>query len=529
MNVTILDYVKVLWRRKWLISFCFFFAAVIGYGVSFFIEPEYHSEVVIVLQEDIAKKGLTREFFAMGLLGLETRTGTEIAIIESDACLGKVVKDLQLFIDRRDVPRDTTGHQIIGDIYINETLAYGTYKIEFVDDSGNYEVLTKTGSHVGSGKCGDWFRGGGMAFLIAPIEVPRKGTGFKIKIDDPIKYTPYYVDTKLKITIESDNILVISPRYYDPVKTKQIAERIVAEYLYQRQEYGRSVAKEISQLIKRRMNHILMERKKAEDELIRYQQEYGVIYTDDPGPLIEPIMVLKNDAVIAGVQRDTLRLYIRELEKTGDADVSYIDSMTIAGIIPPDSSLIELQRNINAEEATLSNLRTSYTDKHPMVIEQEENVRRLKADLLKNTVNALEDAITSINNRVMLLEGNYNERYQDVPPKQMEAARLARKIYEADTIYATLAAEYEQHKVEEVTEDSKQRYIRVITEPTIPERPNKPRKRMNALVSGVFGAFLGVVFAFVLQALDLTPLLAKIPGFARFKSLLARTKGMLRR
>jgi uncharacterized protein involved in exopolysaccharide biosynthesis len=529
MNVTILDYIKVVWGRKWLIAFCFFIAAVLGYAVSFLIEPEYHSEVVIVLQEDLAKKSLAKEVFAMGFLGLETRTGTEIAIIESDACLGKVVRDLQLFIDRRDVPRDSTGHQIIGDIYINDALSYGTYKIEFVDGSGNYKVVTKDGRYVGSGECGDWFRGGGMAFLIAPMELPRKGTGFEIKIDDPITYTPYYVSSKLQITIESDNILVIKPRYYDPVKTKQIADRIVAEYLYQRQEYGRSVAKEISQLIKRRMNHILMERKKTEDDLIRYQQEYGVIYTEDPGPLIEPIMILKNEAAIAEVQRDTLRLYTRELEETGDTDVSYIDSMTIAGIIPSDSSLIELQRNVNTEEATLSNLRASYTDKHPMVIEQEEKIRRLKADLLKNTVNALEDAINGINNRVALLEANYNERYQDVPPKQMEAARLARKIYEADTVYATLAAEYEQRKVDEVTEDSKQRYIRVITEPTIPERPDKPRKKMNALVSGVFGAFLGVVFAFILHALDITPILAKIPGFTKFQSLLTRAKGMLRR
>jgi len=529
VKITVIDYIKVLWEHKWLIAFCFFFAAILGFVVSFFIEPEYHSSVVIVLQEETAKRGLSAEFLASGILGLETKTGTEIGIIKSDACLGKVVKDLQLFIDRSDIPRDETGHQIIGDIYLNETVAYDTYEIEFTDGAGTYRVRTEGGGFVGSGSCGDWFRGGGMAFLISPIETPRKGTGFKIKIDDPVAYVPFYAETKMKITIESDDILIIQCRYDDAVKTKQIAERIVAEYLYQKQEYGRSVSKEISQLIKRRMNYVLRERNKAENELMRHQQEEGVIYSEDMVPIIEPISALKNEATLAEVQRETLRLYMRELEGKGDTDVSYIDSMTMAGVISGDSSLVDLQRNIYEAETTLTSLRSTYTDKHPMVVEQEEKVRLLKSKLLNRTHDTLREAIAGVNKRVALLEDKYNAYYEDLPPKQMEAARLAREILEADTVYAALAAEYEQHKVEEAKEDSKQRYIRVITEPTIPTRPDKPKKKLNALVSGVFGGFFGVIFAFILHMFDLTPVLSKIPGYRKFKSFLDRRKGIFRR
>jgi uncharacterized protein involved in exopolysaccharide biosynthesis len=529
VNITIVDYIKVLWKYKWLIAFCFFSAAVLGFGVSFFIEPEYHSEVVIVLQGETAKKGLSKDFLASGILELETKTGTEIAIIKSDACLGKVVEDLQLFIDRSDIPRDETGHQIIGDIYLNETVAYDTYEIEFTDDAGNYRVSTERGRFVGSGSCGDWFRGGGMGFMLSPIETPHKGKSFKIEINDPVSYVPFYADTKLKISIESDDILIIQCRYNDGVKTKQIADRIVAEYLYQKQEYGRSVSKEISQLIKRRMNYILRERNKAEDGLIRHQQEEGVIFTEDLVPVIEPISALKNEATLAEVQRETLRLYMRELEDEGDTDVSYIDSMTMAGVISGDSGLIDLQRNVYEAETRLSSLRSTYTGAHPMVVEQEEKVRLLKSELLKKTHDSLREAIAGVNKRVNLLEERYSVYYQDLPPKQMEAARLSRTIYEADKIYGTLAAEYEQHKVEEAKEDSKQRYIRVITEPTIPKRPDKPRKKMNALVSGVFGGFFGVVFAFILHLFDLTPVLSRIPGYEKVKSFLDRRKGIFRR
>jgi uncharacterized protein involved in exopolysaccharide biosynthesis len=529
MKVTIIDYVKVLWEYKWLIGFCFFFAAALGFGVSLFIEPEYHSEVVIVLQEDVARKGLAREFFAMGVLGMETRTGTEIAIIKSDACLGKVVEDLQLFIDRSDIPRDDTGHQIIGDIYMNDTAVYDIYEIKFTNDSGDYKVSTENGRYVGSGICGEWFRGGGLAFLLAPIEIPQKGKSFNIEINNPVTYVPYYAETKLAISIESDNILIILCRYNDAVKTKQIAERIVSEYLFQKQEYGRSVSKEISQLIKRRMNYVLRERNQAENELILYQQEQGVIFTEDLAPVIEPITSLKNEATLAEVQRETLRLYMRELEDTGDTNVSYIDSMTIAGIISADSSLTDLQRNIYEAETTLTDLRSTYTDKHPIVLEQEERVRLLKTELLNKTYDSLKDAVTGVNKRVSLLEERYNEYYLDLPPKQMEAARLARKIYETDTIYATLAAEYEQNKVDEAKEDSKQRYIRVITEPTIPKKPDKPRKKINALVSGVFGALFGTVFAFILRTFDFTPVLANIPAYTRIKAFLDRRKGIFRK
>ncbi|UCE26488.1 MAG: hypothetical protein JSW52_09060 [Candidatus Coatesbacteria bacterium] len=529
MKITVVDYVKVIWKYKWLIAFCFLFAAVLGFGVSLLMEPEYSSSVVIVLQEETAKKGLSTDFLAGGILGLETKTGTEIAIIESDACLGKVVNDLQLFIDRSDIPRDETGHQIIGDIYLNETIAYDTYKVEFVDGAGNYRVSTEGGRYVGSGSCGDWFRGGGMGFLLSPIETPRKGTDFEIKVDDPVAYVPFYATKKMKISIESDDILIIQCHYDDAVKTKQIAERIVAEYLYQKQEYGRSVSKEISQLIKRRMNYILRERNKAENELMRHQQEEGVIFTEDMVPIIEPISALKNEATLAEVQRETLRLYMRELEGKGDTDVSYIDSMTMAGVITGDSSLIDLQRNIYEAETTLTGLRSTYTNKHPMVTEQEEKVRLLKSELLNRTHDSLREAIAGVNKRVTLLEDKYNVYYQDLPPKQMEAARLSREIYEADTIYNTLAAEYEQHKVEEAKEDSKKRYIRVITEPTIPKRPDKPRKKMNALVSGVFGGFFGVVFAFILHMFDFTPVLSKIPGYDKIKSILDLRKGIFKR
>ena len=65
--------------------------------------------------------------------------------------------------------------------------------------------------------------------------------------------------------------------------------------------------------------------------------------------------------------------------------------------------------------------------------------------------------------------------------------------------------------------------------PTIPKRPDKPKKKMNALVSGVFGGFLGVVFAFILHMFDFTPVLSKIPGYDKVKSILDRGKGIFKR
>ncbi|MCP4228902.1 MAG: hypothetical protein GY771_01970 [bacterium] len=525
-------YFRVIWRFKYFIAFLFIAGGLIGYLGSRFVTPVYTSTVEFVFpEESLGAAGLLGTDFLKAVgMGGEDITGTEIEIMQSESVFGEVIDKLQLNIDRRDIPRNANGHEVIGRIETNEAIRYGTYKIKFTDDKGNFVVKKKGGAYVGSGVNGCEFKGGGISFVLEATDLPKKGTAFDFSIEDPEITLAEMSEKNLNFSITAPRIIEIKTEHYDPVVTKRMAEEIITLYVLKTQFYNISVSKEASLLLKRRINEVEIELKKNQEKMANYQIENKILYSGgETEAMVADIGIIKSTMVEAELKRDQLRLILSKMDRGEEVDTTLIDALVISGIMGSESGLTELQARITAEKALLDSLRAKYTDDHPSVIASKETINEMENSLMVQTYEVLNRALINYSDNAMSAEAKFNSYTEELPVKQMELAVLEKNLTTNTAILQALYTEYEAVKVSSIKEEGKKRKIRVIKEPHIPAEPVIPDKKRNAIISAVILGFFGVVWAFINHFFDFQPLYDRIPFYNRLSDFISSVKSRFAR
>lgn len=522
-KIDIAAYFKIIWRFRYLIAILFVFGGLLGYFVSRFITPKYETSVEFVFpEESMGSQG----FFSTDILkavGADNdTTGTEIEIITSESVFGNVIKELQLNIDRRDIPRDENDHEIIGRIEVNDTTRYGEFRIKFVDKDGNYIVENKGGGYLGSGSNGYWFNGAGIAFLLAAKKPPKKGTSFILEVEDPKSALNVMSEKNISFFIAAPRIILLKTNHHNPVTTKRMAEEIVNTYILEAQSYNMSVSKEAGLLLKRRINEMERRLKQDQKKMADYQIDNHILYSGGgTEAMVADIGLIKSTMVEAELKRDQLRLLLSKLENEEDFDSTVVDAYLISGIISGDSGLANLHQRINGEKALLDTLRAKYTDDHPSVIASKESIAEMERSLMIQTYEALNKALENYSDNAASAEAKFNAYTEELPLKEMDLAILEKDVITDIEILKALYTEYEALKVSEIKEEGKKRRVRIIKEPHIPSEPVFPDKKKNAIVTAVILSFFGIVWAFVNHFFDFSPLYERIPfynSFSKFKS-----------
>jgi capsule polysaccharide export protein KpsE/RkpR len=86
-----------------------------------------------------------------------------------------------------------------------------------------------------------------------------------------------------------------------------------------------------------------------------------------------------------------------------------------------------------------------------------------------------------------------------VPALALEYGRLARDLKVHETLYALLVSQFEQAKLAEARDTPT---VQVL-DPAIPaERKSRPKILLNVLIAGILSLFIGLLWAFVREAMD---------------------------
>ncbi len=524
-------YFKVIWKYRYLIATLFVIGGLLGYFVSRFITPKYETSIEFVFpEESLGAQSLFSGNLLKAVGADNDSTGTEIEIITSESVFGNVIKELQLNIDRRDIPRDENDHEIIGRIEVNETTRFGEFSIKFVDKNGNYIVENGGGGYLGSGSNGDWFNGAGVAFLIATKKPPKKGSSFTLDIENPKSTLNVMSEENLNFYIAAPRIILLRTSHHNPATTKRMAEEIVNTYILETQSYKISVSKEAGLLLKRRINEMERRLKHDQKKMADYQIDNHILYSGGgTEAMVADIGLIKSTMVEAELKRDQLRLLLSRLENEEDFDTTVVDAYLISGIISGDSGLINLQQRINGEKALLDTLRAKYTDDHPSVIASKESIAEMERSLMIQTYGVLNKALENYSDNAVSAEAKFNSYTEELPLKEMELAILEKDVITDIEILKALYIEYEALKVSEIKEEGKKRRVRIIKEPHIPSEPVFPDKKKNAIVTAVILSFFGIVWAFVNQLFDFSPLYERIPFYNSFSNFKSKIKSIFTR
>lgn len=159
-----------------------------------------------------------------------------------------------------------------------------------------------------------------------------------------------------------------------------------------------------------------------------------------------------------------------------------IDEQTRAVI----ESIAKLRAQIAAKEVELRAMRTYATPQNPELRKAEEELKGLKAELIKL------EAKSGKNPEPLTPTGR-------IPELGIEYARKLRDLKFRETLYEILLKMYEQAKLEEASEPS---IIQVIEKAIPPEKKVKPKRKLMVMIATITGFFFSIFMAFFMEYIE---------------------------
>jgi tyrosine-protein kinase Etk/Wzc len=180
--------------------------------------------------------------------------------------------------------------------------------------------------------------------------------------------------------------------------------------------------------------------------------------------------------------KDNLASAEEDLKKTGQkTGLMQLDSQTRATI----GLLADLRGQIAAKEVEISGMRSFATVENPELQMAEQQLASLRAQEQK--MGAASEGASN----ALIPKGNMQEA-------SIEYIRKLRDVKYYETIFDLLARQYEVAKVDEAKQGS---VVQVVDRAIVPDKRSSPQRTLIVLGAGVFGLFLGVVWAFAKEGL----------------------------
>ncbi|CAB1063601.1 Tyrosine-protein kinase EpsD (EC [Olavius sp. associated proteobacterium Delta 1] len=238
--------------------------------------------------------------------------------------------------------------------------------------------------------------------------------------------------------------------------------------------------------------------KLAENELQAFKKSYGLISLDaQTQNTLNRLYAVETEYEKTKIEKDEIASQLRMIQANNIAASGELkESLFTAG---PNSPVFGLKTKLSELLLKRQTLLINFTDKHPRVIEIDDQIQAV----LHETKKELQSLLNSYKTR----EQDFAQRISQLrrenlslPEKGLLLVRLQRDVELQESLYSQLKEKYqetliqESGKVEEVT----------ILKPAIsPEQPfNIPSKIMIVVTGVVMGLILGVVFAFLAEVFD---------------------------
>jgi len=181
-----------------------------------------------------------------------------------------------------------------------------------------------------------------------------------------------------------------------------------------------------------------------------------------------------------------------------------------------------LINELKKAELILQDLRNNFTDEHPQVIEEQENLSVIESQIHETLVANLDKlqrdkaiAKSTISSNMLMVQNNLEnklrllnsdirqkkELIQSLPAKKMLNQGLKRNFTLSEDIYTFLL----KKKIEiEISKSAMIANTKVLEDAHVAELPDKPNEKLILMTSLILGLILGVFYALIKEFLDIT-------------------------
>jgi chain length determinant protein EpsF len=294
------------------------------------------------------------------------------------------------------------------------------------------------------------------------------------------------------------NVISVSFKDRDPVKSAHVANMFVQSYLEVSLELRVDPAKQYSSFFDNRAKELRANVERAQARLSAYQREKGVVIASDGQLDVETARLNELSSQLVALQAVAAESSSRQFQaQSGAADrlQEVLNNPALSG----------LRADITRAEAKLQELNSRLGDNHPQVIEAKANIASLRArlDLETRRVTGSLGVSNSINRQreaeVRTALEVQRARVLRMRTAREEGAVLVRDLDAAQRAYEAVLARLSQTSLESQTTQGN---AYVLTQATAPFAPSSPNLLRNAVLSIVIGTVLAIVAAILLEYID---------------------------
>jgi len=448
------DYLKVLKKRKTLISVSFIIIVSMTVLFSFLAKPVYETSSVLVIDQEQTTSPISGDKIDFGSYQSQLLTfNTHFKLIKSKPVLIEMIRELKL------------DDQI-------ENLETNPLKLLFKQLKSNIRLLLKT----------------------------------EVKTQTPDEKLDQLVTTiadsiTIKTTRET-RLLTISVKNTDPSLGQNIANSLARKYI--EFDIGNRLDASKSNLTWMH-NELYGLKKKLEDdeqEFLEYKKNQNVFSMEGKQKVIDQkITEFNNEYLVARNKRIEIDAKLEEIGKNFGASN---DILNIRSIIS-NSSIDVLYATLTNLEVEASKLSKVFKAKHPKIMQIQGDVMKIKIKLQDELKRELESLKTE---RAVLFSreeqmtkniGEFEKDALDAGSKELRYTILKRNVSTNQQLYDTLLAKVQESSM--LTSGSTSN-IRVVETASLPINPLTPNKKKNLLLSILLGFFAGIGLAFFTEYLD---------------------------
>ena len=292
-------------------------------------------------------------------------------------------------------------------------------------------------------------------------------------------------------------IINISYQHEDPVLAANVVNAISESYIQFGLEARLSQIKDTAEWLTEQLEELRQTLQASEDKLRDFRLSQNLMDTEQQQRIANTqLQTLNTELVRAQTQLSQAKdLYsqISQLERDGG------DYRSLGPVLQSNTI-----RDLVREESTLSRkvqeLSERYGEKHPKMIAARSDLASAQANLDREAAKIVESIKKDFrsaqaqeqNIKRLILETR--EGLQSYQGDSFELTRLEREVENNRRIYESFLGKLMEADVSGEYDASN---IRVIDSATVPELPVKPRVSIVLAASIIFGAFFGVVLAFI--------------------------------
>lgn len=463
-EVHLLDYVRVLYKRRWLAATVFLLVVGTVAAYTFTTTPIFEAKTRLLIESD-ERNVVSFEQVVDENAARPDYYQTQFNILQSRALARKTMDDLNLWED----PRFGGAGQAEGEGFS----LWGSIKGMFTSPSGSSDdvpapnAIPAADETVAQSRAIDAFLGG---LEISPIRNSR------------------LVDVKYR-----------SP---DPQLATRAANALAKNYIEQNLEYKFLASQEASDWLNERLGEQRAEVEKAELALQQYREQNDAISLEDTENIVVQKLADLNAAVTRAktqrIEKEALYNQLRVSQNNPAALDTFPAILSNTFIQQQKAEIARLQR----EQAQLSE---KLGDKHPemqrVTAALEISQSRLNGEIAKvvqSVRSEYQAALAQENSLTGALNQQKNEALA-MNRKAIDYTVLRRDVESTRQIYDSLM---QRAKETGVAGELRASNIRVVDHAEVPRAPASPRTRLNLLLALVGGLMLAGGLAFFVEYLD---------------------------